>query len=259
LRFCWLGFGVRSADVCHGVCPHLQDRRRIRDDGAIGRDELHQEFGLATRGTGQDELQIAEAAAAHGQWADAAKAYAEITMNPPVPIDVWYHRAIACLQCGDRATYREVCESMIDRVEMNPLNLPPINLVAWMCALGPDAIADSRRTLILADFLLAHLPDEPTTRHAYLNTIGGVFLRTGHYEEAVKRLNEGIAATDDGGTKQDWLLLALAYQQLSRHTEARQSLARMPANSPLNRRDNIWDSAEIELLQKEVERAMSRR
>jgi hypothetical protein len=61
LRFCWLGFGVRSADVCYGFCRHLQDRCRNRDDGAIGRDELHQELGLATRGiTGQNEMQIAD-------------------------------------------------------------------------------------------------------------------------------------------------------------------------------------------------------
>jgi hypothetical protein len=176
-----------------------------------------------------------------------------------VPIDVWYHRAIACLKCEDRETYREICESMLDRLEMNPLTLPPINLVAWMCALGPDGIADPRRTVVLADFLLAHLPDEPTVRHAYLNTIGGVLLRAGRYADAVQRLNEGIVTTDDKGTKQDWLLMALASHHLGLPAEARRCLANMPANSPLNRRDSLWDSAEIELLQKEVERALLRR
>jgi tetratricopeptide (TPR) repeat protein len=203
-----------------------------------------------------DELQIAEAAAAHGKWAEAAQAYAEITMNPPVPIDVWYHRAIACLKSGDHATYREVCESLLDRIELNPLNVPPINLVAWMCAIGPEAVADPRRTVVLAEFLLAHLPDDPAARHAYLNTVGGVYLRAGKHDDAVQRLNEGIATTTDGATKQDWLLLALAYRHLRKPDAAQSALRQMPTNSPLNRRDSIWDTAEIELLEAEVARTL---
>ena len=197
-----------------------------------------------------DELQNAETAAANGDWAAAAKAYAAITMNPPVPIDAWYHRAVACLKIGDRETYCEICNSLLSRVEMNPLHLPPINLVAWICALGPDAVAD---------LILKRLPDEPTARHAYLNTIGGVYLRAGRYEEAVKHLRDGIAVTNDGGAKQDWLLLALAYHHLGRAAEARRSLDSMPADSPLNRRDSVWDSAEIELLQQEVTQALAGR
>jgi hypothetical protein len=39
---------------------HVEDRRGVRDDGAIGRDELDYEFGLTTRGVGQHEMQIAD-------------------------------------------------------------------------------------------------------------------------------------------------------------------------------------------------------
>jgi tetratricopeptide (TPR) repeat protein len=204
-----------------------------------------------------NELQRAEAAAGRGEWDAAAKAYAEIMMNPPVPIDAWYHHAIACLKTGDQETYREICESLLDRVELNPLNLPPINLVAWMCAIGPDAVADPRRPVFLAELLLQRLPDEPTTRHAYLNTIGGVCLRAGRYKEAVKHLKNALASTNDGGSKQDWLLLALAYHHLGRPAEARRALSSQPSHSPLNRRSSIWDRAEIELLQEEVEKALT--
>jgi len=206
-----------------------------------------------------DELGRAEVAAGRGDWVAAANAYAEITMNPPVPIDAWYHHAIACLKTGDQETYREICESLLDRVELNPLNLPPINLVAWMCAIGPEAVADPRRPVFLAELILERLPDDPTIRHAYLNTIGGVFLRARRCEEAVKHLKDAIASTDDGGTKQDWLLLALAHHHLGRPNEARRALARLPASSRLNRRSRIWDSAEVELLQREVEKALAKR
>ncbi len=206
-----------------------------------------------------NELQRAEAAAGHGEWAEAAKAYAEITMNPPVPIDVWYHRAIACLKTGDQETYREICESLLDRVELNPLNLPPINLVAWICVIGPEGVADPRRTVFLAELLIQRLPDDPTIRHAYLNTIGGVFLRARRYKEALKHLKDAIAATRDGGSKQDWLLLALAYHHLGRPADVRRALASLPSNSALNRRSSVWDTAEIELLRDEVAKALGTR
>ncbi len=206
-----------------------------------------------------DELALAETAASRGQWQEAAKAYAKITMDPPVPLHAWYHRAIACLKTGDQAGYREICESMLERVELDPFNLPPINLVAWMCAMGPQAVADQRRPVVLADLILPRLPDDPTVKHAYLNTIGGVFLRAGRYEEAVKHLKKGIAITDDGGAKQDWLLLALCYHHLGRSAEARKCLTKMPADSALNRRDSVWDRAEIELLEDEVQRTISPR
>jgi len=206
-----------------------------------------------------DELARAEAAAARGDWSAAARAYARITMDPPVPLQAWYHRAVACLKTGDQAGYREICESMLERVELDPFNLPPINLVAWMCAMAPDGVADHRRPVVLADLILPRLPDDPTMKHAYLNTIGGVYLRAGRYEEAVKHLKKGIATTADGGAKQDWLLLALAYHHLGRPADAKRALSKLPADSALNRRDSVWDRAEIEFLQDEVQRTISPR
>ncbi len=206
-----------------------------------------------------DELERAEAAASRGDWPQAAGAYARITMDPPVPLHAWYHRAIACLKTGDLAGYREVCESMLGRIELNPFNLPPVNLVAWMCAIGPEAVADSRRPVVLAELILPRLPDNPTLKHAYLNTIGGVFLRAGRYKEAVKHLKDAIASTDDGGAIQDWLLLALAHHHLRQKPEARRCLTKLPADSALNSRDSVWDRAEIELLEAEVQRTISPR
>ena len=43
-----------------GIGGHFEDRRRVRKDGAIGRDELDNKLALATRVTGQNEMQIAD-------------------------------------------------------------------------------------------------------------------------------------------------------------------------------------------------------
>src|SRR5689334_14009832 len=45
-----------------------------------------------------DELEQAEAAASRGDWSTAAAAYLRVTMDPPVPLQAWYHLAIACLK-----------------------------------------------------------------------------------------------------------------------------------------------------------------
>jgi hypothetical protein len=60
LRLCWLAFDIGSADVCREIGRRLEERRRVREDSAIGRDELDNELGLATRVTGQHEMQIAD-------------------------------------------------------------------------------------------------------------------------------------------------------------------------------------------------------
>ena len=57
----WVNSGLLlTASVRPGVGPHVDDRRGVRDDGAIGCNELDYEFGDSTRGIGQNELQIAE-------------------------------------------------------------------------------------------------------------------------------------------------------------------------------------------------------
>ena len=49
---------VRSVGVRPGVGPHVDNRRGVRDDGAIGCNELKCEFGDSTRSMGQNKLQI---------------------------------------------------------------------------------------------------------------------------------------------------------------------------------------------------------
>src|SRR5262245_19740489 len=60
LRRFWLGFDIGNADVMGGISPQLENRRGIRDDGTLRRDQLDQKLGLATRLTRYKKLQIAD-------------------------------------------------------------------------------------------------------------------------------------------------------------------------------------------------------
>jgi tetratricopeptide (TPR) repeat protein len=203
------------------------------------------------------QLELADAAAARGDWPKAAREYKKITDNLRVPLIVWHCRAAASLKSGDSAGYRKVCDSLLGRVALTPQNVQGVNTVAWICAIGPEASADPERPVMLANFLLAHLPDDTTLRHAYLNTIGAVYLRAGRFDDAVKHLMDGIAAAGDEGSPQDWLLLALACHHLGRADEARHWFAVKQANPPPDRPGAFWDRAEIELLRDEANRTIS--
>lgn len=205
------------------------------------------------------QLELADAAAARDDWAAAAQEFKDITENYRVPLIVWHCRAVATLKNGDGAGYRKICESLLDRVALTPQNVQGANTVAWLCAIGPNATADPDRPVALARLLLAHLPDDSELRHAYLNTIGAVFLRARRYDDAVKHLMDGIAAAGDEGSPQDWLLLALACHHLGREDEARRWLAVKQLEPPPDRPGAFWERAETELLRDEAARTISPR
>ena len=59
LRLCWRAFDIGAADVCREIGRRLEERRRVREDSAIGRDELDNELASPSV-TGQHETQIAD-------------------------------------------------------------------------------------------------------------------------------------------------------------------------------------------------------
>ena len=91
----------------------------------------------------------------------------------------------------------------------------------------------------------------PELRHLILNPLGGLLLRAGRLDEAIVRINEGIAAAKDVEIPTDWTYLALAHARKGQVAEARQMLERRewrPDSSP-----NFWDLQEIALLRSEAE------
>jgi Flp pilus assembly protein TadD len=185
--------------------------------------------------------------AASGTWDKAATDYATAIELAAVDPEVWYFLALARLARGDAEGYRTACAGLLQRFGAST-DIPTANLVAWTCALAPDAVPDLARPVGLAEGAVANCPKDSghhfmgtivcfdgrfgraaaaaTRARAYagLNTLGAGLYRAGRLEEAVQRLSEAVRASGGDGTYADWLLLAMAHQRLGHGAEARRWL-----------------------------------
>ena len=118
--------------------------------------------------------------------------------------------------------YRDVCARALERFGQDG-NSYTSNTVAWICVLAPDAVAEFRQPLQLAEKAVASNPTG-SDKYAYLNTLGGALYRAGQSEAAVQRLGEAITAHGKDGTAGDWLFLAMAHHRLGQADEARRWL-----------------------------------
>ncbi len=132
---------------------------------------------------------------------------------------VWQEKARACLGGGDQEGYRQACAALLKRLGETEAPVLANNL-AWVCALTPNTGADPAQLLRLAEKAVARQPRASTFR----NTLGAILYRAGRFANAVQCLNEAITLQGQGGTAFDWLLLAMAHQQLGHAAEARQWL-----------------------------------
>jgi Flp pilus assembly protein TadD len=181
-----------------------------------------------------------------GHWDRAATDYATAIELAAVDPEVWYFLALARLARGDAEGYRTACAGLLQRFGAST-DFQTANLVAWSCALAPDAVPDLGRPVGLAEGAVANCPKDPglvftgvgyfagrfggagvaasrSRAYAGLNTLGAALYRAGRLEEAVQRLSEAVRAAGGDGTYADWLLLAMAHQRLGHGAEARRWL-----------------------------------
>jgi WD40 repeat protein/Flp pilus assembly protein TadD/type II secretory pathway pseudopilin PulG/tRNA A-37 threonylcarbamoyl transferase component Bud32 len=169
-----------------------------------------------------------------GQWDRAEADYAKAEELGAYP-SFRYGHALVRLAVNDVPGYRRACDKLLRRYEQTP-NRDPAFYAAWACVLIPDAVADAARPLQVAERALAQSPKT----WAYLLVRGAALYRAGRLEEAVKQLQEALAArqaeqasgqrSDDKvrnpflDCAYDLLLLTMAQQRLGNAHEARQAL-----------------------------------
>jgi hypothetical protein len=123
---------------------------------------------------------------------------------------------------------------------------------ASLFALGAGGLDDYRVAAGWLEHRLSAVPaPRPLYRHLFSSALGGLLVRAGRVDEAIARLNEGIAAA---GTDipTDWAFLAMAHSRKGDLAEARRSLERLPAAGP-DSSASFWDLQELALLRSEVE------
>jgi predicted Zn-dependent protease len=130
---------------------------------------------------------------------------------------VWYHVALLRLRLAGLKEYRRLCEDMVKHFG-EAVDAPRADVIAWTCALAPNAVTDVGLPVRLAERAWAANPRS----YAYARTLGAALYRAGRFDEAVRQLDRATALQKD--TPVAWLLLALAHDRLGHKTEARRFL-----------------------------------
>jgi tetratricopeptide (TPR) repeat protein len=160
------------------------------------------------------------------------------------------YQILSLLAAGDHEGLRRAESDMLDRFrETTDPNLA--NIVARSQVLITGEERNRSEAVRLAELAVNTAPD--FERASYLNTLGAALYRAGRFEEAIRRLDEGIRKRDGVSVGQDWVFLALAHHRLGHHEEARRWLGRFRDYRPDPTPKAFWDELEIRLLRNEAE------
>jgi tetratricopeptide (TPR) repeat protein len=158
------------------------------------------------------------AQAARGRWTEAAADLTRATQLKETTPEMWVHHALLRLQLQDVAGYRTACARLrqLASFREDPYMLA---LMAWTCALVPNAVSDFTPLLQLTH----ESRDGEPKDYFQARALGAVLYRAGKVEEAVRQLNRA-AQMRNGPAPAVWLLLALAQHGLKQDDEARRQL-----------------------------------
>jgi tetratricopeptide (TPR) repeat protein len=157
-----------------------------------------------------------------GQWEKATADFAKAVEQQKHEPTHRYRLALTLLQRGDVTAYRKLCADMIGRFDLMA-KTDPTHLAVWTCVLAPDAVADWKVPLRLAEAVVV---DNSKSNVALCN-LGALLYRTGQFEEALQRLTEAERTyqpdIDDkySTIAFSWLFLALTHQRLGHAAEAK--------------------------------------
>ncbi len=90
-------------------------------------------------------------------------------------------------------------------------------------------------------------------RATAFNTLGAVLYRADRFEDAIRRLGDGIRLRGGDSVPQDWAFLAMAHHRLGHPDEARHWLDRLRNRQRSTDPDQFWEELEIRLLHSEAE------
>jgi predicted Zn-dependent protease len=224
--------------------------------GKLGREAHRQAELTRVFELGADEgvvIPRAEELSRAGRWSEAARLLAGCSRRGSLSQGLAQAWAIACLQVKDDAGYREACAAVLAWQGSEPTVIWNALSAASVFALGAKALEDYRVPIAWMESRLSAVPaPSPLGRHLCLNALGGLLLRAGRLDEAIVRINEGIAAAKDVEVPSDWIYLALAHAGKGKLSEARQMLERFREWRP-DSSVTFWDLQELALVRSEAE------
>jgi WD40 repeat protein/tetratricopeptide (TPR) repeat protein len=188
-------------------------------------------------------------------WKEAVRDFARAIEYGSESLSVWYGAALVYLQAQDLDRYHSLCEGLMLRFG-DVKDERRSNGLAYLCTLGPEAVANFDRVVELARLNVQAKPDESS----YRNTLGAALYRAGRFSDAIDQFNAGMKAHGEGGTPVDWLFLSMACHSLNRDADALDWLRkadeaeRAVTARPKHKYVPNWQRyLEIGILRKEVE------
>jgi WD40 repeat protein/tetratricopeptide (TPR) repeat protein len=156
------------------------------------------------------------------QWDKASADFAKACQLAEADLQVWAHHALLRLYLADEKGYRQACAALLQRCD-SAKDPPTLSIVVRSCVLAPNAVADWKRVVRLAE---KAAEGEPSNQD-FLTIRGVILYRAGQCDEAVQRLKQAIGE-DPEQEGLDWsrLFLAMAHQKLGHTEEAKRCLAK---------------------------------
>jgi tetratricopeptide (TPR) repeat protein len=158
---------------------------------------------------------------AQGKLDESTAAFAKaVEMETPISISTWIVATCSIVRSGDAKGYRRLCETMEQRFRQSR-DVEEIVLVAHVCVLGPDALADRDRIVQLAEQRMELTANIEVHRFWSAHVQGLAYHRAGQHERAIVALD--TAQQQPGLTPQirkcNSLALAMAHHRLGHAAE----------------------------------------
>ncbi|OAI45328.1 hypothetical protein AYO44_02685 [Planctomycetaceae bacterium SCGC AG-212-F19] len=196
-----------------------------------------------------------------GQLAEAVKDFETAVALNPDDVRSWSQYLHGILGRGNQRRFHDKCNEMLARFK-NAEDPSTLNLAAWLGAMVPDAAADTRVPVQMAETAWPKAPGNSDI--FYRNTLAAAQYRADNAKEAVKHL-EAIAQLreqrkDQRGNVNDWIFLGLAYHKVG-DPKARASLERAlrGIDQEMALKTCTWNRrVELEHLRREVEELLKK-
>jgi WD40 repeat protein/tRNA A-37 threonylcarbamoyl transferase component Bud32 len=241
---------------------------RARLDGNLGRwkeliEDTTRAFELGTWELGWMYANRGWAYAELGRWAEARADYAvALEQDPDAALYQIRHVAILIALRDEAALKEAVGPKGIGLAQRGAKDPYAAGNAAWIMALTP--FGDPKLELELIE----HAAKEKPQDYAVMNTFGLVLYRNGRFEEAVKKIEEAIAAREKKEANPwDCMILAMACHWLNKADEADKWYGKVQEwfAKPAAQRQNYqgkaltWtDRVELEVLHDEVRRLLEK-
>jgi tetratricopeptide (TPR) repeat protein len=203
----------------------------------------HRDPWLLWRRRGEDR-------ARQQRWAEAAADYGQLIRLQPDDLALRRCHILLLGSAGERELLQRASSKVLDRYGRT--TIPSVaNDASWCCSLTPWM--DERPEVLVRLAELGAGGATRTEKGRFLSTVGAALYRAGRFEDAIRRLDEGIQLKGGTSEPRDCAFLAMSHHRFGHHDQAHRYLESLRSRQPSTEAGQLWTELEIRLLRNEAE------